>query len=97
MPLKKGKSKKVISGNIREMMKAEHSQKQSVAAAMKEAGRGKKAAKTRVIATISFAHVVIDQVIARCILSFLKSGNALQSPLRGCRCGQRCRSPTLIR
>ena len=41
MPLKKGKSKKTVSSNIREMMKAGHSQKQSVAAAMKTAGKSK--------------------------------------------------------
>lgn len=41
MPLKKGKSKKVISGNIREMMHARHPQRQAVAAAMRSAGKGK--------------------------------------------------------
>ena len=38
MPLKKGRSKKVVSGNIKEMMKAGHPQKQAIAAAMKKAG-----------------------------------------------------------
>lgn len=42
MPLKKGKSKAVISGNIREMVKAGHSQKQAIAAAMRSAGKPKK-------------------------------------------------------
>lgn len=51
MPLKKGKSKKVISSNIKEMMSAGYPQKQAVAAAlttargdkkMKGKGKGKK-------------------------------------------------------
>lgn len=44
MPLKSGKSQKVISQNIREMEKAGHPHKQAVAAAMNKAGksRGKK-------------------------------------------------------
>lgn len=41
MPLKSGKSKKVISENIRELMHAGHPQKQSVAIAMKKAGKSK--------------------------------------------------------
>ena len=41
MPLKKGKSKAVVSMNIKEMMAAGHPQKQAVAAAMRMAGRPK--------------------------------------------------------
>lgn len=41
MPLRSGKSKQVISNNIKEMMKAGHLQKQAVAAALAKA-RGKK-------------------------------------------------------
>jgi hypothetical protein len=42
MPLKKGKSKKVISDNIREMMGSGHSQKQAVAASLRTAGAKRK-------------------------------------------------------
>jgi len=42
MPLKKGKSKKVISQNIREMEQAGHPHKQAVAAAMHTAHPKKK-------------------------------------------------------
>lgn len=47
MPLKKGKSAKVVSGNIREMMHAGHPQKQAVAAAMRMAGKPMKGKKHR--------------------------------------------------
>ena len=42
MPLKKGSSKKVISKNIAEMIKAGHPRDQAIAAAMRSAGKKKK-------------------------------------------------------
>lgn len=42
MPLKPGKSQKVISQNIREMVAAGHPREQAVAAAMRKAGKPKK-------------------------------------------------------
>jgi len=41
MPLQKGKSKKVISNNIREMIRSGHPKNQAVAAAMNKAGMSK--------------------------------------------------------
>jgi len=43
MPLKRGKSRKVISANIREMVLAGHPRDQAIAAAMRQAGRPRKA------------------------------------------------------
>ena len=42
MPLKKGKSKKVVSGNISELVHSGRPQKQAIAIAMRTAGKKKK-------------------------------------------------------
>lgn len=45
MPLRKGKSDRTVSANIRELRKAGRPQDQAVAIAMREAGRSKKKGK----------------------------------------------------
>jgi hypothetical protein len=42
MPLKSGKSQKVVSSNIKEMVKAGHPRKQAIAASLKKAGKSNK-------------------------------------------------------
>lgn len=42
MPLKKGKSRKTISDNIREMVKAGFPQNQAIAAALHNAGKSRR-------------------------------------------------------
>jgi len=45
MPLKSGKSRKVVSGNIRELMSSGRPQKQAVAIALDKSGLGRGAQK----------------------------------------------------
>lgn len=42
MPLKKGKSQKVVGGNIKELMESGRPKKQAVAIALDKAGKSKK-------------------------------------------------------
>jgi len=45
MPLRKGKSRKVVSYNIRELMRSGRKQKQAVAISLKKAGKSRKRKK----------------------------------------------------
>jgi hypothetical protein len=45
MPLKKGKSKSVVSANIKELMKSGRPQKQAIAISLDKAGKSKKGKK----------------------------------------------------
>lgn len=47
MPIKKGKSKKVISMNISEIMHSGKSQKQAIAIAMSATGKSRKKKKSK--------------------------------------------------
>lgn len=47
MPLKSGRSKKVVSGNIRELVKSGRPVKQSVAIALSKAGKARRKGKSR--------------------------------------------------
>ena len=46
MPMKHGSSQKVVTSNVREMVKSGHPQKQAVAAAMRMAGKKRRRAHT---------------------------------------------------
>lgn len=47
MPLRKGRSKKVISGNIRRLMHEGYPQRQAIAIALRKAGKARKTTRRR--------------------------------------------------
>ena len=62
MPLKKGRSKDVISENIAELVKSGHSRKQAVAIAYKEARTGERGFPSQLINCRCFAVPVFNEV-----------------------------------
>jgi len=47
MPLKRGRSKRAVSGNIRLLMREGYPQKQAVAIALRKAGKSRKPTRRR--------------------------------------------------
>lgn len=47
MPLKRGRSKRAVSGNIRLLMREGYPQKQAIAIAMHKAGKARKSTRRR--------------------------------------------------
>lgn len=64
MPLEKGSSRETVSHNIRELMESGHPQKQSVAIALKEAGKSKYQDSS--IPNTNEFGARLDRVVAEC-------------------------------